>query len=258
MKRFKHRHRLRRLEREEDLGSLEIQVKNISTVMTDAQLATILSAVEAQVAEDVAQYWNCRRVSLNLVPKGVKLDQHMYQFIVADSSDQAFAAGYHETTVAGEPIGYAFVQTTIQAGMIPSVTISHEILEIIGDPLIDQSCMWMDIPHAQFLAQELCDPVEDDMFGYRKNGVFVSDFVTPEYFVINGRGPWDFQRHLSGPWDPNNMLSGAYQLLWDPGSGWQQVFPRNVERSGRALLYTALSRRVRRARQRFSWVRSTQ
>ena len=68
---------------------------------------------------------------------------------------------------------------------------------MIGDSLIDQANKWSDPPNPLFLAQELCDPVEDDSLAYSKNGVMVSDFVTPKYFVPGSAGPWDFGEHLS-------------------------------------------------------------
>lgn len=214
---------------------ITIQVQNISSVCTDEQLAGIYAAIEAQVAEDVGPIWNCQGIKFLPVPKGQAMAPDKWQFVVADTSDQAGAAGYHETDNLGWPIGYAFVKTTLDAGMHPSVTISHEVLEMIGDALIDQSNQWSDLPNAIFLAQELCDPVEDDQFGYEKNGVLVSDFVTPAYFVPKSVGPWDFRSYLKGPWDQQQMLAGAYQLVWTPLTGWHQIFPAQ-HATGRALI----------------------
>jgi hypothetical protein len=35
-------------------------------------------------------------------------------------------------------------------------------------------------PHGHFWAGEVCDPVEDDQYGYEINGVLVTDFVNAE------------------------------------------------------------------------------
>lgn len=222
-----------------------IQIQNISTVMTDAQVQTVLDAVTHQVAEDAAPYWGNQQVAFTIVAKVCAMNPKIFQFVIADTSDQTGAAGYHETTAAGEAIGYAFAKTTLDAGMHPSVTISHEILEIVGDPLIDQSNQWSDLPTALFLGQELCDPVEDDSLGYEKNGVLVSDFVTPAYFVPNSTGPWDFKAHLKAP---NTLAPGGYQLNWDPTHGWQQVLAKtaNGQLGKRALMLSPFSRRARR------------
>jgi hypothetical protein len=71
----------------------------------------------------------------------------------------------------------------------PTVTISHEVLEMTGDALIDQSNQWPDLLNALFLVQELCDPFENDSLAYDKNGVKVSDLVRPTYVVPSSGRP---------------------------------------------------------------------
>jgi hypothetical protein len=223
--------------------AISIQVQNISTVMADDRVEAVLNAVTAQVAEDVAPVWGNQSVVFSLIPKDAKFSPGRWRFVVADSSDQAGAAGYHQTN-SGEPIGYAFAKTTIDAGMNPSVTISHEILEMIGDALIDQANQWSDLPNALFLAQELCDPVEDDSLAYDKAGVKVSDFVTPAYFIPQSDGPWDFRNSLRSP---NTLAVGGYQLTWDPTNGWQQKLPASGAKGRAAAQFAHIySRRVRR------------
>jgi hypothetical protein len=39
------------------------------------------------------------------------------------------------------------------------VTISHEIIEMVADPMLDQYRSWGDAPDASRLSLELCDPV---------------------------------------------------------------------------------------------------
>jgi hypothetical protein len=38
--------------------------------------------------------------------------------------------------------------------------------------------------------REVCDPVEN--IGYYVVGDIVSDFVTPAYFQLGSKGPWDY------------------------------------------------------------------
>lgn len=227
---------------------IRIEYQNISTVMTDAQVQAVMAAVAAQVNQDFNRYWNCGVVSFAFVAKSKAMDPKAWQFIIANTSDQAGAAGYHQTGSGGGPIGFAFAKTTQDAGMHPSVTISHEILEMLGDPYINLTCQWADLPNALYLAQETGDPVEDDQFGQVKDGILLSDFVFPSYFIPQSAGPWDLMRKLTGPWDPTKMLAGAYQSTWDPINGWQQVFPARKAKMGRNLptYISPLSRRNRR------------
>jgi len=230
-----------------------IEYQNISTVMTDSDVATVLRTVVKQVNQYFARYWNCSPLIFKYVPKTGKMTPNFWQFVIADTSDQAGAAGYHETGTGGGPIGYAFAKTTLDAGMHPSVTISHEILEMIADPEIDQTAQWSDLPNALFLGYEVGDPVEDDTFGQIIDGVLLSDWVTPAYFIPGSAGPWDFMGALKQPWDATKMLPGAYQSTWDPAKGWQQVFPaqhvgplQHRRISGRAAITSSHSRRQRR------------
>lgn len=217
-----------------------IQWKNISTVIGDGEVQTIMNAIAKQVADHLPAYWDNEPVELQHFPKTVTMNAHEWQFIVADNSDQAGAAGYHLTTKAGEPIGYAFAKTVKDAGMQISVTISHEILEMIGDAYINQTTQWS---NDTFLALELCDPCEDDIYGYEIDKVMVSDFVTPAYFVPESmERPFDMMGHLTAP---NTLLKGGYQSKWQPLLGWRQIFANNVQ-TGRALIVTPHSRQTRR------------
>jgi hypothetical protein len=229
-------------------GVTQIEVKNISTVLTDAVLQAGLSAVEAQVAEDVAPIWDLQPIKLTLIAANAAFSDGPWRMIVADTPAQVNqnvqnAAGDHDAE-GGAPTGYVFAQVTINAGMDPNVTLSHEVLEMLGDSLIDQSMQWTDVPNPIFLAQELCDPVEDDQFAYPKNGIKVSNFVTPAYFVPGSAGPWDFRGVLDGP---NTLAAGGYQLAWDPTNGWRQVNPGGGAQGRAAGDFTnRFSRRVRR------------
>jgi hypothetical protein len=235
-----------------------IQVQNQSSAMTDQQVSQILKAVEAQVRQDAAPIWGFDTVQLKFFPKDQALDPNQRQFIVLDSSDVKGAAGYHQTTQGGQPIGYAFAKTTIDAGMNPSVTISHEILEMLGDELIDQYNIWSDVPNSMFLCQELCDPVESDNLAYETSGfagIKLSNFVTPAYFIPDSAKPWDFRGVLTAP---NSLSPGGYQLTWDPTNGQQAV--QNKQAPSKRLelgIHTRpLSRTDRRRVGRRAWNKS--
>lgn len=225
-----------------------IEVKNIATRVTADQVTTILSAVQDQVNEDVVPVWECGPVQITQVASNADWTKGGWRFLVADSPGQVGQAGTNDLgdhdQAGGAPTGYAFVGPTLDAGMEPSVTISHEIIEMIGDPLIDQYCLWSDVPNSLFLAQELCDPVEDDSLAYRKNNILVSNFVTPAYFVPNSAGPWDFGGKLTSA----NMLgTQGYQLRWDPTNGLSQYWGNGPARGRAAPSFASVySRRMRR------------
>jgi hypothetical protein len=93
--------------------------------------------------------------------------------------------------------------------------ISHEVLEILGDPYIT---WWADGNDGRQYALEVCDPVEGD--AYVIDGVSVSNFVGPRYFSA-GPGPYDWMRKLSAPF---SMSPGGYLIVRSPGGEPSQIF----------------------------------
>src|SRR5215469_13753876 len=73
--------------------------------------------------------------------------------------------------------------------------------------------------------QEVCDAVEDDSIAYMKDGVLVSNFVTPAYFFQGNGPPFVFCKHLTGP--APTLMPGGYLGIYDPKTGqWSQVTAR--------------------------------
>src|SRR6185437_12322357 len=76
-------------------------------------------------------------------------------------------------------------------------------------------------------AFEMCDPVEDDSFGYLINGIKVSDFVFPAWFE-SWRKPsstqFDQMHKITRPFA---LTANGYASVFPiPNSqGWVQIFP---------------------------------
>jgi hypothetical protein len=73
----------------------------------------------------------------------------------------------------------------------------------------------------EFWAGEICDPVEDDRYGYQIGGTLVSYFVTPNWFAHQDpQTLMDFKKHTNAPFA---ILSGGYAQKFDSTNGWQQI-----------------------------------
>src|SRR5262249_10026263 len=156
----------------------------------------------------------------------------------------------------------------LDAGDLVSVTLSHEILEMLGDP--DINLMIQKGPRGY--AYEVCDAVEDDSLGYDINGVRVSDFVYPQYFETfwkKGATKFDHLGHLSAPVPALPQGGTVSYLDFQPGQ-WKQITARMDEastglRTTDPKLNTALykerppagARRYRRALAPSTWLVST-
>ena len=104
-----------------------------------------------------------------------------------------------------------------------------------------------------FWAGEVCDPVEDDQYGYEINGILVTDFVTPSWFGHkDAKPPMDLKTHAKSQFE---VLTGGYAQKFDPQKGWQQVTGAKAMGFKRATAAEG-SRRERRARTWKKWKRS--
>lgn len=240
----------------------------------DLDVNRMVEALGKQLHDDFGPAWGTG-AHLHFVDSGKKPPPGMWVIALLASSDQAGALGYHDLTPDGLPLGKVFAGTDRQYGQKVSVTLSHELLEMLSDPWINLTAQSDD---GKFYAWENCDAVEADGLGYDIDGVTVSDFVLPHWFG-HGNGPVDHCGHISSAFE---LAPGGYISVFDPasGQGWQQVqaqarvegvgkvrpgarFPsvrRGAAPAPEDLVYAIPrvgSRRERRFRGRQNWVAST-
>lgn len=217
-------------------------IRNVSTVqgLTTPVLAMIANALEYQLNQQFCPAWEQTpgRVIVTDDPKAVAATAVI---TIYDDADQQGELGDHEL-VAGLATGRIFARTILSAGgeiakgdLSVSGTLSHELLEIGGDPYAD---WWSDHPSGDVVALEACDPVEDQWYE-GEDGVAVSDFVTPRWFR-GGPGPFNWLRNLRAPFD---VTSGGYIILRDAGP----QFGERVSSVRKAMKLAPGSRTRRRA-----------
>jgi hypothetical protein len=229
------------------LATTQISVINESTVLTDAEVTPVVAALQQQVTNDFRPIWGID-AELKMIPHGQQPPSGSWWLVMLDDSDQAGALGYHDLTSEGLPIGKAFAASDLKAGTSWSVTASHELLEMLGDPNINLSVLVQDADTTGTLyAYEVCDACEDDSFGYKVSDVLVSDFVYPawfESFRTQGSAQFDKMNKIE---KPLQLLAGGYIGTFDitAGTGWQQ---QTAERHPTNLRHRAYvgSRRERR------------
>lgn len=234
---------------------------NESTVATDAEIESIVAALQIQVSRDFVQCWG-KDAKLVFAGKASNAPQGAWVMAILDNSDQAGALGYHDITSSGQPLGKVFAKSDKEAGLSLSVTMSHETLEMLADPEINQVVFNQTTDSGgELYALEVCDAVEDDSLGYRINGVLVSDFVLPAWFApsLPSKGTrYDFLGHLHGAVPallPGGYI-GAFQI---PNTqGWTQVEAQEQGKTGmRQSGQPAHSRRKRRTKPTGTRIRSS-
>ena len=192
-----------------------IALTNASTVLNDRQVEACISALQRQVSIDFRAYWNLE-CQLTYLAKDEKLTDGWWQIVVLDDPDQAGALGYHELTSDGTPLGKVFAGLDLRAGSSWTVTLSHELLEMLADPWLNWCAQGVD---GRVYALEVCDAVEADRLGYMIDHVLVSDFVTPAWFEHTHADRVDFKRRIRKPLE---LGKGGYIGVLESG-GWTQL-----------------------------------
>jgi hypothetical protein len=238
------------------VATAQISVINESTVLTDAEISPVISALQQQVTSDFRPVWGID-AELTMVPHGAQPPTGSWWLAILDDSDQAGALGYHDLTPDGLPIGKVFAASDLKAGTSWSVTTSHELLEMLADPNINLSILVQNVSTTGTLyAYEVCDACEDDSFGYKINNILVSDFVYPAWFENFRPQGTQFDR-MNQIQNPLDLLPGGYIGVFNiaEGSGWQQhtaeKHPMNLRHRGHVG-----SRRERRSVPRTQWIAS--
>jgi hypothetical protein len=197
----------------------KIAVISQSTNVDFGFAARAAAAVQQQVANEFATAWQVS-ATVAAFPTLQDMPDGFSPVVVRDVLPIS-ALGAH-VSEAGDQ-AFALVAFS---GSRWTVTLSHEVLELIMDPL---GTAWFDGPSPQrtdlsvrFLA-EVCDPCQGDGCAYSgAGGVLVSDFVTPKYYTAFGPGSYTFRGNIGRP---RTVAAGGYLTWRDPLDGtWGQLF----------------------------------
>ncbi len=242
------------------MAKIGIALLNESTVLANDQVEGAISALQIQVRRDFYPVWGVD-ADLTFVPKGGARPAGLWWLAIVDNPTQADALGYHEVSAEGLPIGYVFAALDQQLGLQWTVTASHELLEMLGDPDINLSAFVQTGGNTgRFYAYEVCDPCELDTQGYQIDSIAVSDFVYPAWFEgfrESGSTQFDHRQFINAPF---KLLPGGYSQILDipSGLGWYQVQEPAPSGGNRSFHPSIGSRRQRRMTPRDQWVRSRQ
>jgi hypothetical protein len=176
------------------------------------QLSNAAAAIGRQIQRDFAPIWG---ITGTVDAFGADADiPHGYirVRIKAHLADAPDLEGYH-TDVHHQP--YALVAYTKDW----TVTVSHEVLELLGDPFGNTLVSATVKDKRVSILKELCDPCEG--VTYDINGVQVSDFLLPEWYGDNNNISRTSFRSLRGV---REVWRGGYYSYLDPLLGtWHQV-----------------------------------
>ncbi len=181
-----------------------------------ATLRRYAAALQHQVDNHVAPAWDVH-ADISVLDAGAVLPPGTLPLNIVSSI--AGRAGVH-TNYQGQPAAEAV------NGEQLSITLSHELLELLVDP--SGTCFkqardldpYSGRQQVNYLV-EVCDPCA--VFSYDIDGVQVSDFVLPSFYDPNATGQVDFADFLARPL---SVPLGCYISWLDPDDyRWHELQP---------------------------------
>lgn len=223
-----------------------VVIVNASSVLADREIKAMIPALQKQVDRDFLPLWGDQAVPATLSFAPISdigtLPEDIWPIFVNKHSTDASALGWH--TNEDRVFGRIFAGDCIKFGISWTVDLSHELLEMLGDPDATKTFKMRD---GRLAAYEACDAVEADDLSYTVDNFLVSDFVTPAYFS-NGdpSGRYDYAHHLKGPCPA--LTPGGYMSICEPGAGWSQIqMSKRDGFAGRRALLRGFRRTIRHA-----------
>ena len=164
---------------------------NTQGLILDEELQKVIRSLNRQIKEDFKPYWNYEATirlegnSSQSIDRSTNVDMRGDAVIYLwDETDVQGALGYHDRNYRGIPYGFVFVDVCDQLGENWTVTLSHEVLELVGDR---NANLLVAGPHPKKSGKrvchwrEMCDAVQTET--YFIDEVEVSNFVLPLYFT---------------------------------------------------------------------------
>lgn len=195
--------------------------------VSQTELAQIAGAMNEQIQSDFAPVWTVR-ATVGVYPKE-SIPRGQWAVHIQAQLDEPGALGYH-TDVHNQPVSYIELTDDV------SVTISHEILEMLADPWGSRMHparlpVGMEHQYSQFgilrevssvwYLVEVSDPCEGT--SYPVGGVPLSDFLLPAWYRSSAIGS-SMYSHVNGCTEPRQVADGGYVSFSNAHGEWYQVF----------------------------------
>jgi hypothetical protein len=181
------------------MRKVKVDFINASSVLKDSKIKSALFALQKQVQRDFAPKWG---IEADLeFSRRKKPRAGSWWVVILDDAKGAEEFGYHELTSEGLPMAKVFAGIAKQYDSPWTITASHELLEMLADPDVNQYSQHS-MGRGKLYFREICDPCCPDGFAYKVDGVPVSDFVYPtwyESFHKKGKAGFDHCGHIREP-----------------------------------------------------------
>ena len=202
-----------------------IAILNQSTVVGNADVATMTEAIASQVQNDVAPVWDRAPAEVVFYTDPTAVPAGAYGIAIVDTIDDQpqGVLGFHTEAQVAQMWGVVAAQPELDNGgkattgdWSVSSTLSHEVLETFVDPNCN---LWANDGKGSVYSLEVCDPVEAPT--YTVSGVSVSNFVTPSWYdpLAPANAQFDKLGQLTAGF---SILPGGYMVYECKGKEQEQ------------------------------------
>lgn len=183
---------------------------------TGKELNRARAVLQKRLRRDFAPIWGVS-ATIEIYSDLRDVPKEAWPVTIKDELGQAGALTFH-TDDKGQP----YTQVLYGPDWVHSL--SHSLVEMLVDPFGNRfatgPCPQKGHKHdVQFLV-EICDPCTNDKYSYEIDGIRVSDFCTPDYYLKKPSGArYSFTNAFSKPFQ---LLRGGYFTWQEDGNWWQR------------------------------------
>jgi hypothetical protein len=189
---------------------LTISIVNLSTAVSNAEVAAWTDAIQRQVHEHLAPVW---KVDAAVRLRDAPAEGDWICRLEDEVSGNPNLMGTHFIRDDGTPGCAVYVRPILAVGEMVSKTLSHEVLEMLVDPWLSNVTFGApSVPNGLTLyLREICDPVS--AYSYEIDGVRVSDFTLPEFWRVPGAAKGQPLDHLGAAANALAPAEHSYMLV---------------------------------------------
>lgn len=224
----------------------ELCIVNASTLLKDEQVEACVVPLQEQVDLDLMPHWQQAgahpvHITFRRMADIPRIPPDVWPIFLNRSSTEPGALAWH--TEEGTLVyGRTYVGDCLAMGLSWQCTLSHEVVETVVNPTATK--VWR-MPDGRYTSLEVADAVEADKYHYERHGIWLSDFVYPEFFSTRKVAKYDHMGVLRGPCP--DMGDGGYLSVTKRGNpnDWGNIYAEHEGRlPGRRAILPGYRRRM--------------
>lgn len=207
--------------------NIHIGVMNYSYKLNGYMLQKGVQAVQFQLDQHFKKVWD--KSATILIYNGREAPPpNAYQIVIADNAERLKSLGYKDLTRTGKPLSKLILEDEHKKGSPWTVEFSRLVMTMIIDPelkymIIEDFVLETDEEgnpskvEKYGFAYDVCSPCQGFKNSYLVNNHYVSDFLTPYWFISKALLPNDEKPMF----DYNGLIDEPFDIL---DEGFAQIY----------------------------------